>query len=277
MVQLAVWLGALLPFATAAAVLKQVGGLEITQSCLWRRTQAWGAKLDEANTHVRVAANATPDLWTSPVQHRSEQRGAPHRMGVGMDGAIINIRREGWKELKFACLFDVAVRTEEDPVTHETVPMGHALKTTCVTHLGGPETLGEMAWAEAQRRGWEAAAETIAIADGAPWIWNQVGLHFGDSLQLVDWYHAQSHLYAAARGVHEEGSAAGQRWLKAHTMTLYQGHADKIAQALRKLAIERPGQGDSGLRRRTALAARHVGAAGDAHAIFDHRSRTVAD
>ena len=133
-------------------------------------------------------------------------------MGVAMDGAIIHIRKEGWKELKLGCIFDVEVLTEQDPVTHEDTPAGHAVNMTSVAHLGGPDPIGEMVWSEAHRRGWERAADTIAIADGAPWIWNQVAIHFGDSLQLVDWYHAQSHLCDAARLVHEEGS------LCAHSM-----------------------------------------------------------
>lgn len=243
--RLGVWLSGLLTFDAAVCVLKQVGGLDVGVSSLWRRVQQWGAQMDAANARQCLAANALPALWERPAQQTGEQRTVPKRMGVAMDGAIIHIRQEGWKELKLGCIFEVAVRTEEDPVTQEATPTGHAVETTCVAHLGGAETLGELVWTEAKRRRWEEADETIAIADGAPWIWNQVALHFGNSLQLIDWYHAHSHLYDAARLVHDEGSQACQRWLNTRTTALYQGHAATLAQELRTAAATRPERSES--------------------------------
>jgi hypothetical protein len=159
---------------------------------------------------------------------------------VELDGVMVNIRNEDWKELKIGCVFEVAERTEKDPVTGEAIPVGCAVEKSCVAHLGGPETLGEMVWTEAQRRRWEEAQETIAIGDGAAWIWNQVALHFGDSLQLVDWYHARSHLCEAADLLHPGGTPAHQRWLKTRTTALYQGHAATLAQELTTAATAQP-------------------------------------
>jgi hypothetical protein len=255
-VRLSVWLSGLLPFGQAAAVLQKLGALEVTASSLWRRAQQWGAKMGEASARQRVQANALSAAWDVPEAHTGAyaeahtvgakgESGIPRRMGVSMDGAMVNIRNEEWKELKFGCVFEVAVRKERDPLTHEAVPVGHAAETTCVAHLGGPETLGEMVWAEAHRRRWEEAQDTIAIADGASWIWNQVALHFGDSLQLVDWYHARSHLCDAASLLHPDGSPAHQRWLRAHTTALYQGHAAIIAQELTAAAAAQPERSDA--------------------------------
>jgi hypothetical protein len=247
-VRLSVWLSGLLPFGQAAAVLQQLGALEVTASSLWRRAQEWGAKMGEVSARQRAHANTLSPAWEVPEAYAGDagrESGRPKRMGVAMDGALVNIRNEEWKELKFGCVFAVAVRTERDALTLEAVPVGHAQETTCVAHLGGPDTLGEMVWAEAHRRRWQEAQETVAIADGAAWIWNQVGLHFGDSLQLVDWYHARSHLCDAARLLHEDGSPAHQRWLKTHTTALYQGHADWIAHQLTAAAATRPERSES--------------------------------
>jgi hypothetical protein len=150
-------------------------------------------------------------------------------MGVAMDGAMINIRHAGWKEVKIGTIFKIAVAPSADPNTGEIVELAHAADSSYVAHLGGPEVIGEMTWSEAQRRGWQQAQDTQVLADGAVWIWNQAALHFGTSLQVVDWYHAKQHLTAAARLLKKEGSSAFSRWLNSRSTLLYQGQAQRIA------------------------------------------------
>ena len=157
-------------------------------------------------------------------------------MGVAMDGATINIREEGWKEFKIGSLFDIAVRSSQDGKTGELIDLAHAANSSYVAHLGGPDVLGEMAWTEAQRRGWEEAQDTQVLGDGAVWIWNQASLHFGDSHQIVDWYHAKQHLVAAAHLLKEDSTRAFRRWLNSRETLLYQGQAGKIASELDRAA-----------------------------------------
>jgi len=85
----------------------------------------------------------------------------------------------------------------------------HACDIRYVAHLGGPEALGELAWAEAQRRG-EHAHATLVRGDGVPWMWKQAVPHF--SHQRVDWYHAKRYLAAAGQALHGQNDAARQRW-----------------------------------------------------------------
>lgn len=105
-----------------------------------------------------------------------------------------------------------------------------------VAHLGGPDVVGEKTWALARRHGWEQAQDTLVLGDGAPWIWHQAALHFGQSHQLVDWYHAKEHLVAAGRLLKGEGTAACTRWLNSRETLLYQGHAARIADELEQAA-----------------------------------------
>jgi hypothetical protein len=158
------------------------------------------------------------------------------RMGVALDGAIINIREEGWKEVKLGCVFAVGARLAPDPLTGEELPLAQSVQPTYVAHLGGPDPLGTLLLREARRRGWECAGDTVVLGDGAPWIWNQAALHFPDSQQLVDWYHAKGHLAEAAKVLKGEGTQACTRWLNQRTDALYQGHAASIAQELQDAA-----------------------------------------
>jgi hypothetical protein len=226
-VKAAVWLSGQVPFAQAAAILQRLGRVNMSAMSIWRCSQTWGSQLCRQAEGERGCANALPEPWASPKQMTEP----PQRLGVGMDGAMIHLRQEGWKELKLGTLFAVAVSSTVDPTTNECVDLAQAVNSSYVAHLGGPERLGEFVWAEAQRRGWEYASDTLAIGDGAPWIWNQVALHFGDSHQLVDWYHAKQHLTEAARLLKGEGPAA-QRWLNSRETLLYQGHAERIANEL---------------------------------------------
>ncbi len=224
--------GAVNSFELAAAILKRVGQIEVSQPSVWRCTQEAGSRFQAVEERNRQCATNLPEKWEAP----SRAEVGDQRMGVSMDGASVNIRQEGWKDLKIGVVFDIAVQPTKDKVTGEIVDMAHAVNNSYVAHLGGPDILGEKSWTEARRRGWEQAQDTIVLGDGAPWIWNQASLHFGQSHQVVDWYHAKQHLIAAARLIKEDGTAAFTRWLNSRETLLYQGHADKIANELEKKA-----------------------------------------
>ena len=229
----AAFLSAAVPsFDLAQAILKRIGQIEISKPSVWRSAQEAGGRFQALEAVEQERANALPERWEPP----SRAEVVDQRMGVSMDGASIYVRQEGWKELKIGVVFDIAVGPTQDKETGEIVDLAHATNNSYVAHLGGPDTLGEKTWAEARRRGWEQAQDTEVLGDGAPWIWNQAALHFGESHQLVDWYHAKEHLVAAARLLKQDGTAAFTRWLKSRETLLYQGHADKIAAELDKSA-----------------------------------------
>lgn len=234
MAKLRVWLSGLLPFEQAAEVLNRIGQIQISTSSVWRRAQVWGVRLAEMEAAERRVANALPNART---QVRRETQTRP-RMGVAMDGSMLYIRTEGWKELKVGCVFEVQVRPTRDAQTGDMIDLPHAVHNSYRAHLGGPEILGQLAWTEAQRRGWEQARDTQVIGDGAPWIWNLAQDHFYDSQQVVDWYHATQHLAEAARLLKGEGTSAATRWFNERETGLFQGHADRIAQELSQAALQ---------------------------------------
>ncbi len=195
----------------------------------------WGARFRALEVRERQLANGLPELWDPP----SRAEVADQRKGVALDGALIYIRDEQWKELKIGDVFDVAVQPTRDSETGEVVELAHAVNNRYVAHLGGPEVLGELLWAEARCCGWEQAQDTIVLGDGAVWIWHQAALHFGRSHQLVDWYHARQHLAEAARLLKAEGTSSHRRWLNSRTTLLYQGHAARIAAELDKAQAAR--------------------------------------
>jgi hypothetical protein len=229
----AVWLsGVAASYELAEEVLARIGQLSISRSSIWRCAQEAGEQFQRLAQAEREHAMLLPECWEPP----SRAEVSDQRMGAGLDGALIALRDEGWKEVKFGTVFAVEVTPTPDPITLEKVEAGHAVHTSFVAHLGGADVVGEMLWTEARRRGWEQAQDTEVIGDGAVWIWNQAALHFPKSRQLVDWYHAKQHLIEAARALKSEGTPAFARWLNSRTTQLYQGHAARIADELQKAA-----------------------------------------
>lgn len=228
-----VWLSAAVgSYALAESIMRRIGGVNVSRCSIWRCAQVAGEQFRALAERERRLATELPELWAPP----SRAEVADQRMGVAMDGALIYIRGEEWKELKIGAVFDVAVQPGAVAADGEVIDLAHAVNNRYVAHLGSAEVLGELTWAQARRSGWEQAQDTMVVGDGAVWIWNQAALHFGRSHQLVDWYHAKQHLAEAARLLKPEGTRSHQQWLNRHATMLYQGHAARIATELDRAA-----------------------------------------
>lgn len=232
----AVWLSGLVTYAEAATILNTIGEIPISVSSIWRRVGVWGPKCQALETAQRVVSMATPTREELKQSTSLE----PQDLGAAMDGGMVHIRDEGWKELKVGCVFAIQMRPTHDNHTGETVDLAHAVANTYVAHLGGPAVFGEALWAEARQRHWMHAHETVVLGDGAAWIWNLAADKFFTSRQVVDWYHAKLHLTQAASALHGEGTTAARRWLREHETPLLQGHAERLAQQLGQLAKQYP-------------------------------------
>ena len=230
----AVWLSGMVTYRQVEEIMREVGQTDISCSSVWRRVEQWGQKFQEVEALQQVKAYELEE--PTPIDpNRSLER-----MGAAMDGTMVHIRDEGWKELKVGCVFDVAQRLHYDEHTQEEIELGRAANNSYVAHLGGPERFGRQLWAEARQRFWMHAEDSLTIGDGALWIWNLVSEHFYDSHQLVDWYHATEHLAEVARILYGEGTPAARRWYRRWETKLYQGHVSKLVKALKRQATKQP-------------------------------------
>ena len=200
--------------------LQEVGQIHISKSSAWRLSQRWGQRFKQ---QVKATEAADPTN-VEPLE----------RMSASLDGAMVYVLKEGWKELKVGTISEVIAEPTLDPITLEEEPLARASNTSYVAQLGGPEEIGKQIWQEATRRGWQQVSETEVVSDGAAWIWNLVGDYFYDSTQVVDWYHASEHLASAAQQLYPQDEASRKRWLHEHKTMLFQGHADRVIQHLLK-------------------------------------------
>lgn len=235
---LSVWLYGQVSGDVAAEIFKHLSQVILPQPSLWRRAARWGEQIQALEQQRQQTANALPLRG----QVGPDTLRLPHNMGVGMDGTMICLRKEGWKELKTGTVFDIEMRLEpvDDGAGFEE--RAHAVRNSYIAYLGEATPFGQLLWSEALRRQVPQARDSIAIGDGAKWIWNLVQEHFSDSWQVVDWYHAKQHLYAAAKLALGEGNPAAAQWVKDMRTPLYQGQIWQVVKGLGDLAAEYPSQ-----------------------------------
>lgn len=212
-----VWLSGLLPYEQAAEVFERIGRCRLPAASIWRQAQAYGERLKAQVEHQQELVSVERVILPPPgLDH-------PQRKGVSIDGGMVNVRAEGWKEFKVGAVFDVEQRRERDPVTGEPVEQAHGVNVAYAAVLGTVEQFAPALWVEAVKRQVPQAADSSVTADGAEWIWNLAADYFPDSVQIVDWYHACQHLAAAAAALCSDDAQAAQAWYSRRRETLFKG------------------------------------------------------
>jgi hypothetical protein len=232
-----VWLGgASDSYERAEETLARIGRLHISDSSVWQQVQQWGGRL--AALAEAEMKEGQQELSAQEMKERAAQSAGAK--GAALDGAIIHLRGEGWKELKVGCVFDIALRPSKNKETGKWEEKAHATHNRYVSHLGGPELFGQKLWAQARHQGWLGSDKTLVLGDGAIWIWNLASHHFAASRQLVDWYHATEHLGKAALLLHPDDPVQRHNWYEAQKTILYAGQAQEVADNLFDLAEDKP-------------------------------------
>jgi hypothetical protein len=223
-----VWLSGLLPYQQCAAVFKEIGERLIPASSIWRQTQQHGERLrvygQRQQEQVSVERVVLPDARDDHDQ----------RKAVSLDGGMVNIRGEGWRELKVGAVFDVETHLERNPQSGQLDEMAHGVNVHYTAVLGSKEAFTPALWALAVAQAVPTAKERAVIGDGAAWVWNMAEDVCPDARQIVDWFHAVQHLAQAATVLYPDDTLALQRqhWLKTYKDHLYMGRIHTIIAAL---------------------------------------------
>jgi hypothetical protein len=226
MAQQMVWLSGLLPYEQCVEVFARVGGYALNNSSIWRQTQGYGAKL--------LAGSQQEQAKVSPERLQMAAAWTDHEQvkGVSMDGGMVNIRQQGWKEMKVGAAYDVVVRLEYDKRTEEYAEYAHAQNLAYTAVLGEVACFAPALWALAVDQQIPTAQTSSVTADGAEWIWNLADDLFPDSRQIVDWFHACQHLAEAAAALFPDSSEAATRWYRARQDDLFLGNIAAITTPL---------------------------------------------
>jgi hypothetical protein len=211
----AVWLSSLLPYEQAEQVLARIGGYSIPATTLWEQTQQVGqAWLSEQQKRY---AGVERTRW------ETDSYQAQVRKSVSMDGGMVQVRGEGWKELKVGV---VGTLLPPEEMTESDTPRSHDLHYTA--QLSGVEAFSAALWQLAVQQQVPYAGHVAVTADGAAWIWRLAADLFPCSTQIVDWYHASQQVSALAQAHFPDTPPEAQRWAEQLKQHLWQGECWQV-------------------------------------------------
>jgi len=223
-----VWLSGLLPYEQCQAVFERIGERCIPASSIWRPTQRHGARLQTHVEHQREQVSVERVVLPDALFDHDQ------RKALSMDGGMVNIRGDGWRELKVGAVFGVETRLERNPQTQQLDEMAHGVDIHYTAILGSKDDFTPALWALAVEHDLPTAKERAVVGDGAAWIWNVAEDVCPDGRQIVDWFHAVQHLAEAATALYpdENDRTKRTRWLTLHKAHLYMGRIHPIIAAL---------------------------------------------
>lgn len=221
-----VWLSGLVTYEQASEILARIGRQPTPPASIWRQVQTYGRRFQDRVKHEAELVSVERIALPSCKQDHNQ------RKGISMDGGMVHIRQEGWKELKVGTVFDIEMHLEYDDKAEEWAEIAHGVNMVYTAVLGSPVEFAPALWAAAVKQDVPEAEESSVTADGAPWIWNLATDLFPDSQQIVDWYHACQHLAAAAYALFPDDQVAADQWWGCRKDDLFQGNIHHIIQRL---------------------------------------------
>jgi hypothetical protein len=182
-------------FERTRFLLGRLSGLHLSISHAQHVSQKHGAAVASAS------AQTVHQLFAGQIEHIPEDRN--RRLYVTLDATKTRFV-DDWHETKVGACYTVKPGRKG---------LDEPDRTTYVTEVeAGLEGFGQALYDEAARRGVQHAAETVVVADGAPWIWNLVAEHFPDAIQILDFYHASERLHTVSKAVYGDGCAKAREW-----------------------------------------------------------------
>jgi Uncharacterised protein family (UPF0236) len=198
-------LGASTSFADAQRQLGKLTGLQIAAETIRQYTEERGTALDTADVAAAQSVLRTQEAAV-PLDP------APGTLVVETDGVMVRYH-SGWHEVKLGL-----IGGQVD---------GKLRDLSYVAARQSADEFGPRLLAEAARRGaleivgWEGPITSyplaqlrsvVVLGDGAHWIWELAADHFGERIEIVDFYHATQHVWTIAHALFGEGTFFAARW-----------------------------------------------------------------
>ncbi len=156
-------------------------------------------------------------------------------MNISMDGAMVNIRGEGWKEVKLVTVSAVRHLIDAATGTFTTHLDEHSYRAG----LWDATEFGQQQWAEACGWGVENASYLSSVNDGAAWIWNIVRMCYGNCVEILDWWHAVAKLWLIPQHRFDAESEQATAWVAAQKQLLIEGGLGNVLRNIRRLYPQR--------------------------------------
>lgn len=208
---------AALPYEAASRMIERTCGLVIEESSEEEIVRDVGEQLRREEQAAITSAVDTGEEVSC--------ESAPQRLYIGIDAA--KAHTDGaWHDIKTMVVYEGIRRDGKDVDTVAGSRYVAAQETS--------EEFGRRVYTKAMQAGYESARERIVIADGADWIWKEVGNHLPESIKIIDYWHACEHIYSLSRSLYGEGNAKGKRWAGEHSRKLKEKGPGSLLRALKR-------------------------------------------
>ncbi len=156
--ELGCYLGQLLPFDEGSIVMEKFKGISLTDKQIERLTHQYGQVLENLPAALPAASDQ--------VRHYAM-----------MDGSMIFVRQEGWKEIKLGRIFPQSA-------CYQDKQRGCIAHSTYVAHLGDHQSFLEKFDQHVAHK-----QQVVALGDGARWIWDYWTTYYPQAIQILDYFH----------------------------------------------------------------------------------------
>jgi hypothetical protein len=231
--------GSMGSFQEGSQLIRELAGIGIDASQVERCAEALGGE---------IAADER--LYTEPLGAEP----LPPTLYLGLDGTGIPMRAEELvgrvgkqpdgsartREVKICAVWSAEARDSEGlPMRDE----GSVSYSAAIESAATPDTatnrsaFAERVLRETSRRRFCETPRMVAVADGAPWIWNVIGELLPNAIQIVDRFHVKQTLHRTAQSIFGSTEQAKQ-WATARCSELDSGKLSAIVRALRPHAAD---------------------------------------
>jgi len=211
-----VWLSGHAPFAVVSQIFAQLTQRSIGSTTIWEETQVHGERL--------VAHQQAQERQTTIERTRWNQQDYDPLLQrcVSIDGGMIHLREEGWKEFKVGLVSDFVRQREQD------TPRVRLVNTHDTAVVGDVDTFSPALWKLSVEQKVPYAGNLVAVCDGAQWIWRLVNDLFPVCTQILDWYHARQQLAQLTQDCFPEDQQQAQKAYQSLSNELFEGHITPI-------------------------------------------------
>lgn len=207
----------------AAEHFEALTRVALSKSSLHALMAEYGTPLAEQEEAEAEALSAGQEAYPAPAADAET-------MAVSLDGVMVHLREEGWKEAKVATFSAVTVAAGAEGEAPTVRLERHSYRAG----LWEAPTFAKQQWAEGWRRGLERAKRVVAVSDGAVWIWNIVRECYSPCIEIIDWWHALQRLWVIAWAVYGAGTAEAAVWVETLKGRLWAGQVRELFHAVRQ-------------------------------------------
>jgi hypothetical protein len=214
----------------AAAGFEAMTKIAVSKSSLGRLVTLYGGQI-VAQQQAEAEAMVKPPTKEAVITGRQMAHPASPVMALSMDGAMVNIRGEGWKEVKTVSVSAVETVTDEQTGEIEVHLRQHSYRSG----LWEAKEFAKQQWAEGLRRGLERAKQVVSVNDGALWIWLIVQMCWTPCVEILDGWHLVEKLWDVAATLFGQDQAATRQWVQTQKSHLWHGQPRQVIRAIRRL------------------------------------------